>query len=385
MGAYINFDLVDTAELCGINIKRSTLTNDEVEARCPYCCDHRYRMYLSRLTNMFYCHNCGTGGNAVTLYSSFNPKGVCLKNYESYNALLNEPSVRRHDVPVEPEKSNAQIREISDRSEIYTGLLKLLRLEKEHFTNLLNRGLDSERIARNMYRSFPTDNAERQWICDSLAARYDLHGMPGFYRTDGIWHIAAFKSGILIPIRDKQNLIQGLQIRFDNPPVKRVTTPEGITIEKTGTRFMWLSSAKQKNFEGTSVPSYIHITGNRDSDTVYLTEGGLKSDVASYLSGDKLFIGLTGVQNTGFLKEVISSLSPKKIVEAVDMDVRSNPQVQKAQVKIQAICAPLCETYKRLFWPIDQKGIDDYMLFRKLKKEYEEKIQNEGKNQNENL
>ena len=353
MGAYINFDLVDTAELCGINIKRSTLTNDEVEARCPYCCDHRYRMYLNRLTNMFYCHNCGTGGNAVTLYSSFNPKGVCLKNYESYNALLNEPSVRRHDVPVEPEKSKIQIREIRERNEIYTGLLKLLRLEKEHFTNLLNRG---------------------------LAARYDLHGMPGFYRTDGIWHIAAFKSGILIPIRDKQNLIQGLQIRFDNPPVKRVTTPEGITIEKIGTRFMWLSSAKQKKYEGTSVPSYIHITGNRDSDTVYLTEGGLKSDVASYLSGDKLFIGLTGVQNTGFLKEVISSLSPKKIVEAVDMDVRSNPQVQKAQVKIQAICTPLCETYKRLFWPIDQKGVDDYLLFRKLKKEYEERIKEEQNN-----
>lgn len=141
-----------------------------------------------------------------------------------------------------------------------------------------------------------------------------------------------------------------------------------------------MSSAKQKKFEGTSVPSYIHITGNRDSDTVYLTEGGLKSDVASCLSGDKLFIGLTGVQNTGFLKEVISSLSPKKIVEAVDMDVRSNPQVQKAQVKIQAIFAPLCETYKRLFWPIDQKGVDDYLLFRKLKKEYEEKIKEEQNN-----
>ena len=102
MGAYINFDLIDTAELCGIDIKRSTLSNDEVEARCPYCCDHRYRMYLSRLTNMFYCHNCGTGGNAVTLYSSFNPTGAALKNYDSYKALLNEPSVRRHDVPVEP-------------------------------------------------------------------------------------------------------------------------------------------------------------------------------------------------------------------------------------------------------------------------------------------
>lgn len=182
---------------------------------------------------------------------------------------------------VPPEKAKTPIREITERSEIYTELLKLLCLDKKHFTNLLNRGLDSKRIARNMYCSFPTDNAERQWICDSLAARYDLHGMPGFYKTDGIWHIAAFKSGILISIRDKQNLIQGLQIRFDNPPVKRVTTPEGITIEKTGARFMWLSSTKQKEYEGTSVPSYIHITGNRDSDAVYLTEGGLKADVAS--------------------------------------------------------------------------------------------------------
>ena len=88
MGAYINFDLVDTAELCGINIKRSTLTNDEVEARCPYCCDHRYRMYLNRLTNMFYCHNCGTGGNAVTLYSSFNPKGFRINAYDNNKKIL---------------------------------------------------------------------------------------------------------------------------------------------------------------------------------------------------------------------------------------------------------------------------------------------------------
>ena len=143
---------------------------------------------------------------------------------------------------------------------------------------------------------------------------------------------------------------------------------------------MWFSSGKQKEFDGTSISSYIHITGNRNSDTVYLTEGGLKADVASFLSGDKLFIGLTGVQNTAFLKSVISELSPKRIVEAVDMDVRSNPQVQKAQVKIQAICAPLCESYKRLFWPIEQKGVDDFLLFRKLKKEYEEKIKEEQNN-----
>ena len=49
MGAYINFDLLDTAELCGLDIKSRTLAKEEVEARCPYCNDHRYRMYLNRI------------------------------------------------------------------------------------------------------------------------------------------------------------------------------------------------------------------------------------------------------------------------------------------------------------------------------------------------
>ena len=78
---------------------------------------------------MFYCHNCGTGGNAVTLYSSFNPKGVCLKNYESYNALLNEPSVRRHDVRWNPQRAKSKYGKYGKKRNIYRAL-KLLRLEK---------------------------------------------------------------------------------------------------------------------------------------------------------------------------------------------------------------------------------------------------------------
>ena len=46
MGAYINFDLVDTAELCGINIKHSTLTNDEVEAPLPYVFEQAHKYVL---------------------------------------------------------------------------------------------------------------------------------------------------------------------------------------------------------------------------------------------------------------------------------------------------------------------------------------------------
>lgn len=378
MGAYISFDLLDTAELCGLDIKGRTLAKEEVEARCPYCNDHRYRMYLNRITHMFFCQNCGTGGNAVTLYADCNPKGIRLTNYESYKALSAEPSVRQYDVPITESCDEPPIRELSERSEIYLEFLKLLRLEKDHLTNLLNRGLSTEIIKGNMYKSFPTDKTERQWICDNLAARYDLTDVPGFYRSGGRWSIIGLKSGILIPICSKDNLIQGLQIRFDNPPVKRITAADGKVTEKVGGRFRWLSTGGNGFTDGTGITSYIHVTGDVSSDTLYLTEGGMKADIASYLSGGRLFIGLTGVQNVRYLKEIVTSLHPKRIVECLDMDVRTNPQVQKAQSKIQAICTPLCEEYRRFFWPKEQKGIDDYMLFMKLKKEHEEKIKEEN-------
>ena len=378
MGAYINFDLLDTAELCGLDIKSRTLAKEEVEARCPYCNDHRYRMYLNRITHMFFCQNCGTGGNAVTLYADCNPKGIRLTNYESYKALSAEPSVRQYDVPVIESRGEPPIRELSERSEIYLEFLKLLRLEKDHLTNLLNRGLSTEIIKGNMYKSFPTDKTERQWICDNLAARYDLTDVPGFYRSGGRWSIIGLKSGILIPICSKDNLIQGLQIRFDNPPVKRITAADGKVTEKVSGRFRWLSTGGNGFTDGTGITSYIHVTGDASSDTLYLTEGGMKADIASYLSGGRLFIGLTGVQNVRYLKEIVTSLHPKRIVECLDMDVRTNPQVQRAQSKIQAICTPLCEEYRRFFWSKEQKGIDDYMLFMKLKKEHEEKIKEEN-------
>lgn len=380
MGAYITFDLLDTAELCALDIKERTLAREEVEARCPYCNDHRYRMYLNRITHMFFCQNCGTGGNAVTLYADCNPKGIRLTNYESYKALSAEPSVRQYDVPITESCDEPLIRELSERSEIYLEFLKLLRLEKDHLTNLLNRGLSTEIIKGNMYKSFPTDKTERQWICDNLAARYDLTDVPGFYRSGGRWNIIGLKSGILIPICSKDNFIQGLQIRFDNPPVRRVTAADGTVTEKVGGRFRWFSSGGNGFTDGTGITSYIHVTGDVSSDTLYLTEGGMKADIASFLSGGRLFIGLTGVQNVRYLKEVITSLHPKRIVECLDMDVRTNPQVQRAQSKIQAICTPLCEEYRRFFWPKEQKGIDDFMLFKKLKKEHEEKIKEEQNN-----
>ena len=96
----------------------------------------------------------------------------------------------------------------------------------------------------------------------------------------------------------------------------------------------------------------------------------MKADIASYLSDGELFLGLTGVQNVRYLASVVKELKPRRIIECIDMDVRTNPNVQKAQSKIRSICMPLCEEYRTFTWPQEQKGIDDWLLFEKLKREH---------------
>ena len=98
---YISIDVVDTASTLQFGHQQSTITREEVQARCPYCGDYRYRMYLShRMDNAtFWCHNCGTTGNAVTLYADFNPEGRRLTNAEAYHELLHHPDVCCDEVP----------------------------------------------------------------------------------------------------------------------------------------------------------------------------------------------------------------------------------------------------------------------------------------------
>ena len=368
---YTYIDVVDTAILCGLDIKQTTIGRDEVAARCPYCDDYKYRFYLSRKpdNSAFWCHNCGATGNAVTLYADFNPQGRRLTNYEAYKELLENPYVHKGELPADRVKSVGSIKPLEERSQIYLNLLNLLDLDEKHYINLHNRGLSDEMIKGNMYRSLPMDYKKRQRVVGQLSSWFDLSGMPGFYTSNGKWQMSNCKySGILLPVCDKDNNIQGLQIRYDNLPPKIIVDANGKRQEKKGDRFRWLST--NGSYEnGTGIPSYIHIVGDITSDTLHLTEGPLKADVASYLSGGELFIGLTGVQNVGFLREVITELRPKRILECIDMDVRTNDHVRKAQTKIRAICMPLCEQYRAITWPVDQKGIDDYLLFEKLKRE----------------
>lgn len=372
---YVYIDVVDTALLCGLDIKQSTIDNDEVQARCPYCGDYKYRMYLSRNPEnaTFWCHNCGTGGNAVTLYADFNPGHRRLSTKEAFIELMSDPQVHTGESPYEfSERQRVDpIRPLHERSRIYLELLSRLGLEAKHRQNLRNRGLSDEIISGNMYRSIPTAWRDQQRVINYLSSRYDLSGIPGFYTKDMKWQMACCRySGILIPVCAQDNQIQGLQIRLDEPPPKIITNSDGSKTEKKGDRFRWFSTGGKYYENGTGISSYIHVVGDTNCDTLHITEGPMKADVASFLSDGELFIGLTGVQNVRYLTDVVAQLRPKRIVECIDMDVRSNPHVQRAQSKIRSICMPLCDDYRPFTWPVEQKGIDDWLLFEKLKQNY---------------
>lgn len=369
MGTYI--DVVDTAILCGLDIKQNTLDKVEVQARCPYCNDYKYRMYLSRNPDnpTFFCHNCGHRGNAVILFADFNPMLQPMTTQEAYRYLINNPNIHTQANPYFYSPPSLRIRPLWERNIIYMEFLKLLNLEFAHRENLLRRGMSDAIITGSLYKSFPVDPEFRQWVADVLASRFDLTDMLGFYTQNNRWHIAKYGSGILTPVCTADNQIQGLQIRYDTVPIHRHLQADGSLKEKRGCRFGWFSSGGGNYQNGTGIKGYMHVVGNGNSDTVFLTEGVMKSDIASYLSGGSLFVGLTGVNNTRFLAEVIGMLRPRIIVECIDMDKRYNPHVMKAMENIRAICIPLCQNYQPFDWPDRFKGIDDYYLAQRMQQD----------------
>ena len=111
--------------------------------------------------------------------------------------------------------------------------------------------------------------------------------------------------------------------------------------------------------------SWTHVTGNTASKRAYITEGPLKGDVASYLDNDTLFACIGGVFALHGLKDTLISLGVTEVVEAMDMDQMSNPQVRRAILAIrQEVQSIRGIRYSKYVWNPAYKGIDDYYLSR---------------------
>ena len=162
---------------------------------------------------------------------------------------------------------------------------------------------------------------------------------------DGYWNIAGY-SGLLVPYCDKDGYIQGMQVRLDDE-------------NKPDRKYRWLSSRTRKF--GTRSLSWIHVTGNTNAKTAYLTEGALKGDVASFLDSDALFLCFAGVNAIGRLKETIQTLSLSEVVLAMDMDKLVNWRVRDSLETLMELVRTIPGTQVRpMNWNATFKGVDDF-------------------------
>ena len=114
---------------------------------------------------------------------------------------------------------------------------------------------------------------------------------------------------------------------------------------------------------GTRSYSWIHVTGDTAQKRAYLTEGPLKGDIASYFANNALFVCLGGVNAHKGLRETLLSLGVTEVMEAMDMDQFTNPQVRQAigtlRREVQSIPGI---RYYQCTWNPRFKGVDDYLL-----------------------
>ena len=86
-------------------------------------------------------------------------------------------------------------------------------------------------------------------------------------------------------------------------------------------------------------------------------------DIASYFANDALFVCLGGVNAHKGLRETLLSLGVTEVMEAMDMDQFTNPQVRQAigtlRREVQSIPGI---RYYQCTWNPRFKGVDDYLL-----------------------
>lgn len=390
-----DYDIRDVIRVLHLTVRRKNAQSYDVD--CPFCNHKTGKLNINIIKNVFRCNYCNEHGGMLDLYSKLYNVTKSEANKQIREAL--NLGQYREDYRVQERKREIPVPKISERASeaeidhTYSELLSMLTLSKKHQEDLLGRGLTVEQIAVQRYRSVPLFGIKK------LAKKLEeegctLKGVPGFYQTeDGTWsiHFTAKNSGILIPILSMEGRIQGFQIRLDHVTDSR--------------KYIWFSSSNYQN--GVSSGSPVHVIGDLDAETVYVTEGALKGTIAHYLSGDT-FICVPGVNLYRNLQPVLEKLSQRKlkfVYEAYDMDKKMKTDcngdykecggcmeagrydycpfkrkkreiIQNGCRKLYEVCQNLSLPIQRMLWDTDSngewqgnlKGIDDfYYAMRKNK------------------
>ncbi len=245
------------------------------------------------------------------------------------------------------------------RHKVYSALLASLPLSPHRRDNLLGRGLTPELIEANGYKDTPTTD-ESDALADSLA-RLGLEGVPGFFFMRGAWRLRWSRpAGFFVPYRDFDGNIRGMMWRFDVPVEKQ--------------KYRWLSSNPEdtndagniKFPKGASSQAPLHFARPEliaSSSDIWLTEGALKSDIASFLLNVP-FIASGGVSQWGndFAERFNDRFPKHRAVITFDRDFQSNKDVRRALDSLVSQFVAAHVPYVVRTWSRPEKGIDDLAL-----------------------
>ena len=243
------FHMVDVIPLLGLPTPPAGKSSYNIP--CP-CCDDKPKsrhLNINLRKDVFRCPRCGFSGGVLDLYAFY----AKIPREKVLEELLDRKGQTLYPRQPLPEVEENPLTGVEERHATYTALLQSLTLASDHRENLLSRGLSPEEIHRLGYKTTPVLGFS------SLAKRLRekglyLAGVPGFYKSQGQWTLKIPGRGILIPVRDVQGQIQGLQVRLDN-------------VEKR--KFRWLSSNGLE--EGCGAKTWVHLAGE-PRPLVLLTE-----------------------------------------------------------------------------------------------------------------
>lgn len=350
------FHMWDVISLLGIPMPPSGRSSYYVQ--CP-CCDESPRkkhLNINLKKEVFRCPRCGISGGIFDLYSLYtNVPRDKVREALVERLGIPEDTKQRPKKKVEPQaKPECPLMDIDSRHATYSALLSKLSLAADHRENLLNRGLTDDDIERLGYKTTPVVGMSA--IAKQLRTEgYYLGGVPGFYRdASGSWSFIHEKRGILIPVRDRQGRIQGLQIRRDN-------------VQKR--KFRWVSSTELE--DGCKAEGWTHLAGPV-RPLMVLTEGPMKADVIHALTGLTV-LAVPGVNTLTQLELTLKDLRQEGLVEiktAFDMDFATNHHVQNGYNNLLQLLGDMGFRYGTYLWDPRYKGLDDYIweyLFQRKK------------------
>lgn len=359
------FTIMDVASLLRLHIRREG-GGRVVYADCPICGDRRGKLGLYPEINTWRCWHCGEHGGMLHLYAKVCHTSTSEAFREICDSLAQDgfaqvytgQAISGKGKAAPPETERASEQEIHQTLTALLSLLTLTPAHREHLRTV--RGLTDNDIDGFGFKSTPASRMCRTLTQRLMSQGCRVQGVPGFYVNDyGAWTVKFYTrtSGILIPLRDVDGLLHGLQIRLDHPIRDKDDPPD-----KEGAKYLPLTSTGKN--QGVSAGTPVHFVGDPHARVVYVTEGALKADVAHALTG-RTFAATVGANNTNGLDELFSFLrsnGTEEIIEAEDMDKYRNPGVNRGAAAVYRLARKNGMVCRRLNWNPNYKGIDDWQL-----------------------